>query len=375
MKVKQILFLLISVLVFVLSFVLFHNLIVQRIPTDFNAHISFAIGLNKGGMIPNPLFYMILNLFVSAGSDFSAYFKPLKVILSLAVMFKFIITFLFIKFKLNKSYYLSLIISFLLLISHSILFFTKHNYLGNFTSNVWHNSTTIFVFPFSLLLFWLSYNFLISKKYLNNNIFLILVLILLNLVSKPSFLLIFLVAFPLMSLKLNGINKTFLKSLIPIVFTCFLIGLQYFIIYETDNDYAKGSVVIDPFFVWDNFSESKLISTLVSFVFPIVMLLFYGKTLVKDNLWLYSFVLLIISILVFIFFKEDGERALHGNFLWQIFIAQYIFFMVSSKFLIRFFKKKKESLLKFYTALFAFLIHSVSGVLYIYYIFKDNSFF
>ena len=68
-------------------------------------------------------------------------------------------------------------------------------YLGKFTSTIWHNSTTIFVFPFCLLLFIESLKYL--KKPGEYSALKLLGISILIFLSKPSFLFSFIIVFPI----------------------------------------------------------------------------------------------------------------------------------------------------------------------------------
>jgi hypothetical protein len=62
-------------------------------------------------------------------------------------------------------------------------------YLSKFVPLVWHNSTTILLFPFAILLFWKQLKMLDTKNEISaKEIAVINILVVLNLLIKPSFI-------------------------------------------------------------------------------------------------------------------------------------------------------------------------------------------
>ncbi|OQX97833.1 MAG: hypothetical protein B6I24_07425 [Bacteroidetes bacterium 4572_128] len=74
-------------------------------------------------------------------------------------------------------------------------------------------------------MFWISYKQLLEHK--NKRIYIISLLIALNIFSKPSFFLVFVVIYPLFLLYKYKLSKTFFLNLIPIVFGALLLSVEY----------------------------------------------------------------------------------------------------------------------------------------------------
>src|SRR5690606_31440131 len=147
-------------------------------------------------------------------------------ILSLFVVWKFLLAQKYLMESIPKSH--MVLVSLLLL---GLMFYFpvyvpgidgSKLYLGKFTPTIWHNSTTIFAFAFSVLMF------LKSIKYVedpNNKSLLVLFLLgMLVLISKPSFLFVFIPCFPIVfAVKHQIWNINLLK--ITVLCGIFLIGL------------------------------------------------------------------------------------------------------------------------------------------------------
>ena len=134
--------------------------ILQVVPADFNdirCHATFAREMLTGERpyAGNFLVYLLVNIF----SFFSTQVTPTEYILcfllALATSYRFYLTQKKIALVLytnqennNRSYWFTAICSISLLFVFAIpipsYYFDEFLYLGNYVSNVWHNSTVIF---------------------------------------------------------------------------------------------------------------------------------------------------------------------------------------------------------------------------------------
>ncbi len=211
------------IIVFFLSYYFF-NFIWDNLKTDLTIHASFVQEIHDGirAYPANFLYYLTINLL--------SFFNPsnLKfatiVTLSLALLFKFLITKNILRellpFTKEKDIVINLIAFSLLIIIGLPTFpfiFSNFLYIGSYSANVWHNSTTIFAMPFVLLLFWQSYKQILEYKFVR--LFYILLLIILNILIKPSFLFAIIVVYPLLLLLVFKFSKSFWINLITLTFT------------------------------------------------------------------------------------------------------------------------------------------------------------
>lgn len=112
---------------------------------------------------------------------------------------------------------------------------------------------------------------------------------------------------------------------------CALVLQYYYIYIQNIGSYhaEKSSVIIAPFQGYKVFSLLRNLpfAFLGSYLFPLLVLWFNRKNI--DKSVIYSWVLVILSLLIFFLFIEDGPRKLHGNFYWQIVPSSYILYLTS----------------------------------------------
>jgi hypothetical protein len=147
---------LVGISVFICSSFLFHWIYLN---SDIHYHSSFAGNFIDGaGRLPgNFLYYWLISFF--SGFNKSYLYLSSIFILGCSVLLKYMVVYSLLKkwsIAKNISYKTITVISLALITLTSIyipqLIFHRF-YLGSFSPNIWHNSTTIAVFPFAILLF------------------------------------------------------------------------------------------------------------------------------------------------------------------------------------------------------------------------------
>ena len=71
------------------------------------------------------------------------------------------------------------------------------------------------------------------------------------------------------------------------------------------------------------------IKIFLSLIFPLVILCFVFKELIKDRFYAFGWFHMIVNLCITVFVYETGYRLHHGNFIWSSFFALGILFMVS----------------------------------------------
>lgn len=345
-----------EIFVFILFTCFFGLLWLQNVTTDIQPHAYYVrdAAIGKVPLPANFLYYLSVYI-VSLGNVgvWQRLCFASAVVLGLSVTAKFALTRRLLAGAITKSSLcmlpqkgrlsaglLSLLFSLALLIVSSIpmrLFRAGgYFYLGQIPPNVWHNSTTIYLMPFALLLFhrsWLQ----ISNPSDRKGLWLILLLVALNVFAKPSFIFVFLAVYPLFMLRaaLRRANlRLFFLNMVPVAVAGLLTLGMYLLIYAfsfgTTNPLHVGrsGVAIRPFMVWRSFSPDIPLSVLLSLVFPAAYVLLYPKES-GEPLMRYAWSLYIASVLIFILFAETGPRLSHGNFFWQTVVCAYILFFVT----------------------------------------------
>jgi hypothetical protein len=254
-------------------------------------------------------------------------------------------------------------------------------YIGQLPPQVWHNSTVVFLMPFALLLFWVSYQQLIEPTVKRN--FYIILLVLLNISIKPSFFFLYMTVFPLMYFTKYQLKLKFLYSYLPVLLGVVFVFFQYVMIYW----YNVGAIVAEhssvafgAFKVWAHYSPTSRIPLVIltSLLFPICFGILFLKKL-KNILFVYSFLNVIVGVLIFSFIYEKGPRMYHGNFFWQIVPAVNILYIILLSLLLVKFKQMIITF-NFSSAMIFFLIfiysaHVISGIFYVIRFFYTKSYY
>ncbi len=183
--------------------------------------------------------------------------------------------------------------------------------------------------PFAVGLFWSSYAFLRSGD--TKHLWVSLGLGVLNVLAKPSFLLCFLLIFPLgVVLRFRWSRETRLALLCTFVIACALV-LQYVYVYVVvpagSTDTASQGIALAPFRVWNSYTSQIPRSIAASYFFPAAALIFGGTAIWRNRSVQYALALAVVGLIWYALVTERGPRAADGNFTWQAIITQYILFL------------------------------------------------
>jgi hypothetical protein len=174
-----------SVAIFCLSALIFYLILTLPVVTDIQYHVSILQNWINGRSILPATFLYYLTIYAVAFFQNNSQLLLIAsaFILAASVTLKFIITRKIIydsikeSEKIIYSWHWISIFSLLLILAFSLPAASNNPnwiYIGQIPPNVWHNSTTIFLMPFALLLFWSSYKQLVNPQ--NNRIWVLLLL-------------------------------------------------------------------------------------------------------------------------------------------------------------------------------------------------------
>ncbi|MFC2085343.1 hypothetical protein ACFLS9_09815 [Bacteroidota bacterium] len=384
-KLKKINIPIIEVILFSGIFILFY-FIIYFVSNDITKHVQLIQKVLDGTRDPPGVFLYFLTVYIFSlfQNDTDFLLLSSAIVLSLAVTAKYIITNKILHCYLSINETNNLINRLIILFSILLLFVfslpTSSNpwgkyFLGQIPPNVWHNSTTIFLMPFALILFWLSYLQLLKPK--KSRVFLILLFCALNVFIKPSFFFVFSIAYPLLLFKNFRLKKNFWVNIIPVIIGFFLLLTVYFLIYKLNHVSAnprESGVTISLFTVWSHRTPYIHLSLLASLIFPLVYIMVYPREIRKNLLLQYSTLGYLIAIIIKSVFSETGSRQFHGNFGWQCVIASYILFLVISSLTINNLLKTGLKYWRNIILLIAFCVHAISGIIYIIKMFVSGTF-
>jgi len=367
--------------VLVAAFALFLAIVeVWHVQTDITAHVDliirYATGVEPWAF--NFLYYLAVYALAWGSIEPAALLTAALFLLALSVLAKYAVTRFLLAGELaeripddrrNHLHGLVIASTLLLLLAHNLYLRPWTNaYLGQFTPNLWHNSTTIFLMPFALLLFWSSCRFIESGE--TRQVMLITLLLAVNVAIKPSFLLAFAAAWPLVLVWRYGIrSRQFWLGLAPLLLGGGLLAAQYVHLFLLHPSNALGQttsgVKIAFLHVWPLYTKSIPLSLLASFFFPLVVGLAYRPRLALGAQWRwwYAALLQAVSVAQFALLTEVGARETHANFAWQGMISCYLWFLTSVAVALE--KELQErSGIRMWLAALALLAHVAAGIGY-----------
>ena len=327
----------------------------------------------------NFLYYFVVYLFSFFSSNSTVLCWVSVGVLAFATFFKYVLVKKIIVSELSASYtnpiLLSSLLSFSLLFAFSlpsILIFKGLLSTFSLSPNVWHNSTAIFVMPLVIVLFWTSLQQL--QEFQVKRLFIIAVLIVVNVLIKPSFILVFLIAYPIFLFKNYLFSKLFWVNLIPIILAFLIIIVEYYFIYVQSTPDNKSSIGIDLFHIIKTrygqgnwiYILAVFISTIVSgFLFPIV-LLYRNSALLKVQMIQFAILCTVIGVIISSTLHETGVRSLHGNLGWQNVMCSFLLFLGCIVQLLKLIAVNPLGWRAYRIEISIFGLHFLSGILYFF---------
>lgn len=369
-------------LVFIGSFLIFGAIVHYGMKSDLDAHYGYITPIVEGRHPVPAAFLYYLVVYIFALFQTKAIFLQVSTVfvLSSSMVAKYLVTKHVLTGYLDKAMPGNDAKSMIALFSLALLIVfslpTNTISLGQIPPNIWHNSTTIFLMPFALLLFWVSYRNLLEPTM--RGYVMITVLSVLNVLIKPSFFIVYLAVYPLLLLKLYGFKREFWLGLVPIILVSVLLLAVYYFTYESSYDGTKqgdAGVVIKPFWVWSKYSSNIAVSLVASLVFPITYMVIYFRDLLRSLFLQYALTGFVVAIVIAALFTETGTREFHGNFFWQSIVCNYILFLACVAMFIEKLSKAGFANWKNVVVLIAFILHVGSGINFLFHYMDTGRFF
>ena len=241
-------------------------------------------------------------------------------------------------------------------------------YLGQWSPNCWHSPTMTLLKPFTLLAFFLVLIFIEKKDYTNNfQLFILSLFLLIGAFIKPSFIICFLPALAVFLLIFRYKQYKLYFRLFLVFLPClFLLLYQYFSTYYLSNtdSYFHDKIILTFFGVTKLYTKSILFSTIRVLAFPLMVLIFSFKQIIKKTPLLLSWIMLIIAFIISGFIAEQ-EKFDQGAFIWSYENSLYILFVFSVCECLNWVDEFKKNKNKIIIVGSIFLFHVISGVLYL----------
>lgn len=332
--------------------------------SDITLHLEFA---RKGESYSALYFLMGLLLKLKNGQFFIAVLEAFFVIITWWLSIDYIKVSIHEK---DKFKWVVILVSMDLLFLTSIYLPKVHPYFYRYSvcTQPWHNITYLGMRLFAIVTV---INFRkIFDKYLDGikiTEWLAIALPLLLATSiKPNFLMAFSITL-LIYLIIDAIKCHFkiryLKNIIimgtTVLPSCAILLLQAYILYGTDD--SSICFILGSSFLGEGL-KNIVIAILIGSLFPIWVLVFNYKDMRREEY--FAYVMFLIALIEGNVLSETGERQMHGNFMWGVFLAAYIVFMVAISIFIRNLTEKKEKTYYNVIGIILLIGHLSSGLYY-----------
>lgn len=220
----------------------------------------------------------------------------------------------------------------------------RYRYVSYQSGNLWHNSTYLCMKLFAIASL-LCY-FEIEKNYREHIAWkqwlLFAVMLIVTTGIKPSFLTVFA---PAMALKLlwDLFHKVSFKQIF--VFGCAVLPACGVVLWQNAVLFGEETgqgFSFQPWFTFSLHADRPKAAVLCSIAFPLVVLVFSVKELLKDKKYFFAWLMTGIGFLEALLLAETGSRANDGNFLWGYCFAIFYIFVVSFAKWLELWKRKEH---------------------------------
>lgn len=217
------------------------------------------------------------------------------------------------------------------------VFWDKLFYLGYIGLATYHNPTIRLLQPVALLSFLCGVRVFTAHSNSWKIALLSAVLVILSALIKPNYLVCILPALGLMAAirlvwkKPVDWRLLIIGFLVPGALILFVQLLLTY--YLPGND--PSSILFNPLGVMNGYSGYLLPKFFLSILFPLAVLLFNFRRVLRDNTLMLAWLGFLASVPQMYLLAESGDRFIQGNFLWGAQIMALILFVASVRFLWR----------------------------------------
>jgi hypothetical protein len=199
------------------------------------------------------------------------------------------------------------------------------------------------------------------------NLVLMSLLVVLNGLSKPNFLIIMLPALVVLSIwrvwRRQELN--FSPVLCMACAAILVLSWQYYFKFiNPDGRIYESSITLTaPFEVWNHLTGFVSLKFILSVVFPLCVLLFYWESVVVEVEMQYAWLIYIFGAFFSAFVAETGMYRYAGNFIWSGEIGVFVLFVASVRFVFLLPMNCKKCF-KYRLSVLLFAMHVLCGVIY-----------
>ncbi len=246
----------------------------------------------------------------------------------------------------------------------------EYRYVSYQSGNIWHNSTYQCMKPAALavMICYLKAEKGYRERLTGRRWFVLAGLLVLCTGIKPSFLTVFA---PVLAVKLLAdlcrkvsFRQVFLlgSTVLP---ACGVVLWQNMVLFGEDTGHG---IALSPWYTFALHANRTKVAVLCSMAFPLVVLLFSLRELLRDRQYLFAWGMTGVGFLEALLLVETGSRSRDGNFLWGYCVALFLVFVFSLEKWLRLWKKEEH-------CLFCRIGFAVSGAVLAYQLFCGLVFF
>ena len=206
-------------------------------------------------------------------------------------------------------------------------------YLGQISPNVWHNPTSLLCWPLVILLFFSAADFLQTARW--RSLVAVAALAAVSVLAKPNYFLAFAPVFGLLGLRRFGISRLWLASQAAMLPTVGILCWQLLASFNGPDAMRPGlTIALHPLAAWQMYTDSVLISLLVSLAFPLSYLVIFRRSLGNPRLLTFAWCVTASALLWTLCFAEvrtsDGLVDPDFNFSWGSHLSLFVLFLVTA---------------------------------------------
>lgn len=387
---KNTLFKTIEIVAYLLLFLVFTRIVAQFFVNgpDYNTHMKNAYKYMAGDFyIPHPAYHIITYYLAKITTIPYQYIVP--VFMAAIIVFTMFLTKIILAHLCPANNNPMLYLFFAIVVNLVIAIYIPMDYHGYITGpenpNIWRRPDRVFILgtgspnmwasptmnllrPFAILGF-LGVAFLIRKdqKPTREIAALTSLVLLISTWVKPSFIICLLPAaglfLLLFRLKDRRLFFTMLWVFLPSVLLLIYQYTETYLMKDTSS-YFHDKIVFSWFGVARIYTKSVFISTLRVLAFPLLVLVFSYKNIKQNTSLLLSWLLLIISFILYGVVAEQNKFE-QGAFCFSFYVCLFILFVFSLGEYLQWFSALKKNKIKISVVGFVLLCHLVSGIVYL----------
>lgn len=213
----------------------------------------------------------------------------------------------------------------------------EFRYLGLQCGTIWHNTTYTGMRLAAILLFVFYYDWInhYLERFNAKDFILFTVLLCIVNMMKPNFIVAFGPAMlavmigDIIHSKGKGIKNWFAFG-IPVLLSLVILIYEYKLLFPAEEASSSGSAIgFSIAYVLRLRAKHPVASLLQSAAFPLTVLIYNRKELIKDRFFRISWLTWLSGLVEFLFIHEEGFRKDHGNLSWGYSFCIYLVFLVS----------------------------------------------